>query len=385
MGSVETAQRTVKRNRIYTREDVEAHTSPKDCWVIHNNKIYDVSGFLEDHPGGDDLVLQYAGKDITAVMADPVEHSHSDSAYNVLHEYQVGRLVEADLITNPDFEYKDGWEPTNTDNRSDWEKNQFLDLDRPLIMQVWYGDFSKSFYLQQVHQPRHLPRPARLFGPWYLEIFTMCSWYVVPMIWVPITLYILRQSIVQQTAAGLALGVALKRTGVCFVVGNVIWTLLEYIMHRFVFHIEEFLPDNSAFLTLHFLAHGIHHYIPMDRMRLVMPPTLFAILQAPFTTLAHTIFPKWMANGIIAGSFAFYVLYDLLHYAMHHSKLPKYIKQQKTWHMEHHYKEPNLGFGVTSPIWDWVFDTEFVSKKRAPAPTIDKKLVPVDKDGKLKN
>ena len=57
-------------------------------------------------------------------------------------------------------------------------------------------------------------------------------------------------------------------------------------------------------------------------MRLVMPPILFAALQAPFTKLAHTIFPNWMANGIIAGSFGMYVVYDMLHYAMHHSKLP---------------------------------------------------------------
>lgn len=61
----------------------------------------------------------------------------------------------------------------------------------------------------------------------------------------------------------------------------------------------------------------------MDRLRLVMPPTLFALLQHPFTRLAHNLFPNWMANGIIAGSFAFYVAYDVMHYALHHTKLPE--------------------------------------------------------------
>lgn len=61
----------------------------------------------------------------------------------------------------------------------------------------------------------------------------------------------------------------------------------------------------------------------MDRMRLVMPPLLFTVLQAPFTRLAHTLFPNWMANGIISGSFTFYVLYDVMHYALHHTKLPE--------------------------------------------------------------
>ncbi|GAA6007727.1 fatty acid alpha-hydroxylase [Rhodotorula paludigena] len=359
-------KRAPRRARIYLREDVERHNSPKDCWVIHNDKIYDVTHFLEDHPGGDDLILEWAGKDITAVMDDPIEHSHSDSAYSVLDEYCVGRLGTEEQITNPDFEFTDGWKPDDTDNKSDWERNQFLDLDRPLIMQVWNSNFSKAFYLQQVHQPRHLPRPARLFGPWYLEIFTMTSWYVVPLIWLPIAGYIFRQSIVQQLALGLSMTQAWTRAGACFLVGNFIWTILEYTMHRFLFHIDEHLPDHPAALTLHFLLHGIHHYIPMDRMRLVMPPTLFVALQAPFTKLAHVLFPNWMANGIIAGSFTFYVLYDVMHYALHHTKLPEYVKRQKSWHMEHHYKEPELGFGVTSPFWDRVFGTTFVSRPQGP-------------------
>ena len=36
-------KRAIKRSRIYLREDVAKHNKPKDCWVIHNNKIYDVS------------------------------------------------------------------------------------------------------------------------------------------------------------------------------------------------------------------------------------------------------------------------------------------------------------------------------------------------------
>lgn len=43
----------------------------------------------------------------------------------------------------------------------------------------------------------------------------------------------------------------------------------------------------------------------MDRLRLVMPPILFAALSFPFTQLAHKVFPTAYANGIIAGAFAF--------------------------------------------------------------------------------
>lgn len=41
---------------------------------------------------------------------------------------------------------------------------------------------------------------------------------------------------------------------------------------------------------LHFLLHGFHHYLPMDKYRLVMPPSLFIILAAPFWKLAHAVF-----------------------------------------------------------------------------------------------
>jgi 4-hydroxysphinganine ceramide fatty acyl 2-hydroxylase len=155
------------------------------------------------------------------------------------------------------------------------------------------------------------------------QVFTKTQWYVVPAIWLPIAGYLLVRSLLQWTtplplftvnpwmpvhllsSIGSA---AIAKTTLCFLLGNVIWTLLEYGLHRFLFHIDELLPDKPVFFTLHFLLHGIHHYLPMDRLRLVMPPVLFATLQAPFTRLAHILFPAPMANGVIAGSFTFCML-----------------------------------------------------------------------------
>lgn len=131
---------------------------------------------------------------------------------------------------------------------------------------------------------------------------------------------------------------ALAKTIVSFLIGNVVWTILEYTLHRFLFHVDYYLPDANWALTLHFLLHGIHHYLPMDRLRLVMPPTLFFVLETPFTNLAHLIFPKQIANGIISGSFAFYILYDCMHYALHHTRLPQYMAEMKRYHLAHHYK-----------------------------------------------
>lgn len=120
-----------------------------------------VTKFAPDHPGGDDLILNYAGKDITSIMSDENEHAHSTSAFELLQEYQVGRLGAEETITNPDFVWEDHFVPQDTDNDQDWEKNQFLDLNKPLIPQMWVSQFSKAFYLQQVHQPRSVQSSLR--------------------------------------------------------------------------------------------------------------------------------------------------------------------------------------------------------------------------------
>jgi 4-hydroxysphinganine ceramide fatty acyl 2-hydroxylase len=115
-------------------------------------------------------------------------------------------------------------------------------------------------------------------------VFTRTQWYVVPLVWGPIALYLGLRSVIQFTLGGahalpaftaeprLPLDVlaaapssAIAKTTLCFLLGNLVWTLIEYGMHRFLFHIDELLPDRPFFLMLHFLLHGIHHYLPMDR------------------------------------------------------------------------------------------------------------------------
>jgi len=159
-----------KRVRIFASEDVEEHTSPKSCWVTRDGKVYDVTQFLPDHPGGDDLILKYAGKDVGEIMKDSVEHDHSDSAYNMLDEFLIGRLGADAGIVDENWVAPDNFQPDETDVSTDYEKNLFLDLRQPLLSQFLYANFSKAYYLQQIHQPRHVVQSARLFGPDYLEV-----------------------------------------------------------------------------------------------------------------------------------------------------------------------------------------------------------------------
>ncbi|KAF5345306.1 hypothetical protein D9758_008456 [Tetrapyrgos nigripes] len=381
-----------KRIRVFDEEELSTRNTSSSCWVSRNGKVYDVTKFLPDHPGGEDLLLKWAGQDIGNVMADKVEHEHSDAAYDMLDEYVIGKLGSTDSIVKEDWEATDDFHPDDTDEAKDLEKYQFLDLRKPLLRQVWEANFrlvstsssmrlqsepcySKAYYLRQIHQPRHLSESARLFGNDFLEMATRTKWFVVPMFWLPIAIYLYLRAVIQFTtplppftsdptlplsALSQISSDAIAKTTLCFFLGNIIWTILEYTLHRFLFHIDNYLPDTPAFLTLHFLLHGVHHYLPMDRLRLVMPPTLFAALEWPFTRLAYILFPTAIANGIISGSFAFYVLYDCMHYALHHTQLPTYLKEMKKYHLGHHYKNYELGFGVTSKFWDYVFNTVLV-------------------------
>ena len=123
-----------------------------------------------------------------------------------------------------------------------------------------------------------------------------------------------------------------------------------------------YLPDNRVGITLHFILHGIHHYLPMDKYRLVMPPTLFAALAAPFWKFAHAVlFHNWYAaTAAYCGGIFGYVCYDLTHYFLHHQDLPLWYKELKKYHLAHHFLDYELGFGVTSKFWDSVFGTELI-------------------------
>ncbi|VVB07371.1 unnamed protein product [Arabis nemorensis] len=81
--------------KIFTLSEVSEHNQPHDCWIIINGKVYNVTKFLEDHPGGDDVLLSSTGKDATDDFEDV---GHSESAREMMEQYYVG---EIDTTTIP--------------------------------------------------------------------------------------------------------------------------------------------------------------------------------------------------------------------------------------------------------------------------------------------
>ncbi|ODQ82544.1 hypothetical protein BABINDRAFT_159110 [Babjeviella inositovora NRRL Y-12698] len=359
---------------LFSSSELASHNTATDCWVsLNNRKIYNVADFLEDHPGGADLILEYAGKDITAIMADEISHEHSESAYEILDDaYMVGYLAtdeeEKNLLHNKNnvpvevtldltqFQEELPAEEllnVKTDYDSDLKKHKFLDLNKPLFFQMLFCDFSKDFYLDQVHRPRHYGKGDAVFFGNYLEPFSKTAWWVVPMLWLPVDGYFFYQGWIHNSHPLLHL--------FWWGVGLFVWTLLEYGLHRFLFHLDHYLPDHPLALTIHFTMHGVHHYLPMDGYRLVMPPAMLIALATPIYKLVFMLLPYRFACSGFAGGFLGYIMYDVIHYLLHHSKLPGYLQRVKKYHLEHHYKNYELGFGVTSNFWDNVFDTNITS------------------------
>ena len=78
-------------NQKYTLEEIDSHKEEKNCWVVIDNKVYDVSEYLEDHPGGSDVLFEYAGQDATEMFEDI---GHSTSARKALEKLKIGECDE---------------------------------------------------------------------------------------------------------------------------------------------------------------------------------------------------------------------------------------------------------------------------------------------------
>jgi 4-hydroxysphinganine ceramide fatty acyl 2-hydroxylase len=256
--------------------EVRSHNNEKSCYVTIGHKVYDVTDFLDGHPGGGELILEYGGQDVEKILKDEVSHTHSDSAYEILEDSLVGFMATEALIDGAtkssrpaeivpllpsaagkadlksmSMDGKPLYVATgmssaedlskDTDPDRDYKEHKFLDLSKPLLMQIWNGGFSKDFYLEQVHRPRHYKGgdSAPLFGN-FLEPLTKTPWWVVPSLWWP--------------CVAIGTGVALRELSVnatagYWVFGLGFWTIIEYVLHRCLFHLDEYAPSPPCHTT----------------------------------------------------------------------------------------------------------------------------------------
>jgi 4-hydroxysphinganine ceramide fatty acyl 2-hydroxylase len=150
---------------------------------------------------------------------------------------------------------------------------------------------------------------------------------------------------------------------ISFLGGLLLWTLMEYLIHRFAFHYE---PKTETGKRMHFLVHGVHHDYPRDATRLVMPLLVSVPLAIIFYLIFQAVFGAYYLSTFSGFVFG-YVAYDSIHYATHHwqmdGRIGKFLKQ---YHLKHHYNDNHTAYGVSNPLWDYIFRTvpHYLNKKK---------------------
>lgn len=347
--------------------------SGRTC-VINSGQVYDVTDFVSKHPGGKEILENHSGEDVTQLMKTHDTHQHSPAAYRILDKYYIGHL------NNSGGELRKRGQSSGTDGKDltsdkvsglvNGEANGYIvhnvlkdniaDWSKPVFWQV--GSFGDK-YFDWVHDP--IDHHMRLFYSDVLEFFSWAPWWLVVLYWTPICAVVLWLSYTEFLAGPvlwnlIGLGsvtVPLTCFPVLFLLGVLMWTLDEYIVHRWLFHMRP--PTNSKFLiTAHFLLHGQHHKSPMDKKRLVFPPLPATVLGVIIYYTYRLIAPPAVTHVLFAGTIVGYLGYDLIHYYLHHgTPFLTYFQDLKTYHVKHHFKDQQRGFGISSKLWDYPFGT----------------------------
>ncbi|NWX92189.1 FA2H hydroxylase, partial [Nothoprocta pentlandii] len=337
------------------------------------HRLYDLSAFVRLHPGGEQLLRRRAGTDVSAALDGP-PHRHSANARRWLEQYYVGELEPADEQVAAPPRETDGLvlflslqslleeeklldvaapAPSRMDPRCKTvdPDTDLVDWRKPLLWQV--GHLGEK-YDEWVHQP--VDRPIRLFHSDFVEALSKTAWYVVFLVWTPVVLYL---SWVSYTALAqgntrlfssftteYSIPVHKYYFPFIFLLGMFLWSLIEYLIHRFVFHMKP-PASNYYLITLHFLLHGQHHKSPFDSSRLVFPPVPAALVIGFFYGLLRILLPEMLGLSVFVGGLCGYVIYDMMHYYLHYGSPRKgtYLYGLKAYHVKHHFEHQKAGNG----------------------------------------
>ncbi|NWX59263.1 FA2H hydroxylase, partial [Promerops cafer] len=364
--------------RSFSAAEVRARCAQGACLVSCHRRLYDLSGFVRLHPGGEQLLRRRAGTDVSAALDGP-PHRHSENARRWLEQYYVGEIEPGDEQVPPRGRtgVGTGYRGTRGHIRSLWGASgagsrvnkgygvpqDLVDWQKPLLWQVGYLG---EKYDEWVHQP--VDRPIRLFHSDFLEFLSKTAWYVVFMVWTPVVLYLSWVSYTSLAQGNTRLFSSFTTEysipvhkyyfPFIFLLGMILWSLLEYLIHRFVFHMKP-PASNYYLITLHFLLHGQHHKSPFDSSRLVFPPVPASLVIGFFYGVLRLLLPEVLGLSVFVGGLCGYVIYDMMHYYLHYGSPKKgtYLYGLKAYHVKHHFEHQKSGFGISTRFWDYPFRT----------------------------
>jgi sterol desaturase/sphingolipid hydroxylase (fatty acid hydroxylase superfamily) len=139
-----------------------------------------------------------------------------------------------------------------------------------------------------------------------------------------------------------------------FSLGLLLFTWVEYMTHRYVFHMKTYTQAREK---IQYLIHGVHHEFPKDKDRLAMPP-LLSVTIATILLLVLKVLLGDVVFSFLPGFMVGYTAYISIHYLVHAYPPPKgFFKFLWVNHSIHHYRDGEIIFGVSSPLWDYIYGT----------------------------
>ena len=198
-------------------------------------------------------------------------------------------------------------------------------------------------------EKKQYPRDSvRLFESDFLERMSHVNPVVPALVWIPVIAVLVYRSVAVHENSVLGF------FSYGFL-GLFVWTFIEYTLHRFIFH----YPAKSEFGNrMVYLVHGLHHEDPADPTRLVMPPVPAAIYALLLFPIFRTFIGATYAEAFIAFFLVGYLAYDYVHFFIHHfsprTSAGKFLKKH---HLMHHFSNYDSRWGVSNPLWDFVFST----------------------------
>jgi dihydroceramide fatty acyl 2-hydroxylase len=199
-------------------------------------------------------------------------------------------------------------------------------------------------YHNYIHKPSLEVESRPLFDNSFLEANSHTPWWIIPIVWIP--------QIVTEYVAADSISILSMIFGLC------LWSPFEYVLHRWVFHAH---TKSRIMNVFHFMFHGIHHLMPLDKTRLVFPPFPgYLFMYLPLRFILSFIFTP--IHSIMIGFIIGYITYDLTHYSLHHTKpqggIFGYLKRA---HMIHHFEanghKNNFGVSALGKIMDFILNT----------------------------
>lgn len=220
-------------------------------------------------------------------------------------------------------------------------------------------------------KPKITPDSPRLFNSGLFEFLSRTHPIAVAITYLPLVIYLFWKSYTEPN-------VAQWTTLILAPLGALTWTFTEYWIHRALMHC---IPDFSWGEKVHFWAHEIHHKWPNDPYRLVMPIPVSLMLFVLFFGFFYATIGNYVW-AFHAGFTLAYIMYDVIHFWVHHGKSQSRVfKALQKHHLSHHFspKYDDLRFAVSVPLWDRIFGTNSpktytLTHTKTTAPESDKHL-----------